>query len=448
MPVVTPPTQPSEERRTIERTPQQYATPVVDTRTSNYNTLATFASGHKYACDAYLRLNAKDTQPSAIAIDQLHIHSQLRVVKGYELLVSSPLDPKQGSTLGRSFDVTGTAASYSAVTFNEGDFFIADVGDGRNGIFFITKSTRSAPYTESMSVIEYKQHSILTPEMESIINSYVVEKLFFERELLRNGVYPLIKEEDVDVRRELIHAYRRLTTMYLHEFTDREMKTLVLPGQNGRTYDPYMTHFVLRTFDQSVCNRLSELLELTVDHQKASRVLTVLDALESLDAQLLYSVGRTAHVAPISQYKTRPFAMSIYYSGMQHVVAVTPYGYTRDTHDAISLGTVSLSPGGVKNPTQGFLIPTLNEPTPAESTVMWIKPVTVDTHYIFSQAFYEDSPNQSVLERITRDRLEHKTFSLKELATIAKLADKFDNLERYYYVPIILALIKTSSGVL
>ena len=86
------------------------------------------------------------------------------------------------------------------------------------------------------------------------------------------------------------------------------------------------------------------------------------------------------------------------------------------------------------------------EPRPDIST--YIKQITVDDYYVFSKEFYEDISEQSQLEILTAQTLRGQPVDLKVLADLADYAVKFDNLERFYYTPIILALIKMASGVL
>lgn len=447
MAFAAPPPSPQQDLPTIERTPKEYVAPVVDTRATNYNTLSTFAAGSKWACDFYVQKVARDTAPGAYTPDQLPIYGQYTRIRGFELLVTSPMQPQQSDSLSRSFTVTGTASVYSVVTANEGDVFIADVGDGRNGLFLVTKSTRSAPYTESMITIDFKQLSILNADTEADLNSRVIETVYFDRELLRGGVNPIIKESVMHVNRRLMKAYRRLTNVYLHEFIDTRHNTLILPGQSVATYDPHMTRFVLRVLDKSVCKRLGEVLELGVGHQSTSRVLTVLDAIESVDVDLLFSVARTVEVTSIKDYRARPYLYSIANSQIDQVVIVTDSSYTRDTVERKGVGIGPLADAGVRRPLQRFMLPTTVGADPVPDKPSYIHPVPVDDYYIFSEAFYNDTEGQSDLENIVLKRLSGEAFSLEILADIADNADGFDNLERFYYIPVILAMIKMSPGV-
>lgn len=444
------PTSPQEPQPDIVRTPKEYVAPVVDTRVENYNTLSTFASGSKWACDFYLLVMTDDTAPQGYARDQLPIYGQYRRIRGFELLVTSPITPQQSDDVERGFQVTGTAAVYSAITPNEGSLFIADIGDGRNGLFSVTRTSRSAPFTESMTTIDFRQIQMLDQATELHLESRVVETLYFDRELMRNGLAPLIKQRDVDVNRRLIKAYRRLTNLYVHEFLDNQYKTFILPGQMRATYDPYMTNFVLRVLDKNVCMQLGDVIMPSAGHNPYARSKTVLDAVMELDDDLLYSVANKVGVASIYDWRIHPYFTSIAYTGIKEIVAVFNSGYMRDLEGVALTKLGDLVDAGTKKGDHLTIIPDVESGStePKVNVSNMFHPITKDEYYIFSEAFYKDSTGQSELESIVRARLAHEGFDTARLADIADQADKMDNLERFYLIPIIIAMIKVVPGVL
>jgi hypothetical protein len=111
----------------------------------------------------------------------------------------------------------------------------------------------------------------------------------------------------------------------------------------------------------------------------------------------------------------------------------------------------SLQKAGVRQPDMRSILPHLDldsgkEPRPDESS--YIKRVIVDGFYVLSKDFYEDTDDQSMLEVLVGQTLRGEAINLSDLADLADYATKFDNLERFYYTPIILALIKMAPGVL
>ena len=450
MAIVKIPESPLQQPPTINRVENNYQPPVVDTRSEEYNTLSVFATGSRWACDFYTQVVTQDTAPQAYHKDQLQIYGQYRRIRGFELLVTSPMRPEQEDNVARSWRATGTASVYSVITPNEGDMFIADIGNGQNGLFSVLRSTRNSPFTESFCEIEFRQIDVVSKSIMDDLDKRTVETLYFDKNLLRSGTKSVITTEEMDVTKRLLKAYRRLNNIYVHEFYDSGLNTFILPGQQTPTYDPYMTHFALRILDRSVCSALGRVSELTATHHPSARVKTLLDAVEALDGDMLYSIGMKYVVSDVKDYDLHPYFSSIAWSGVGQVVSVIDNTYSRDTEGVATFGKGHLEKAGVKRPNEFGVLPSLttgvNEPRPDEGR--FIKRVVVDDYYILSEAFYKGLDGQSELERILRARMEHEPFEFKDLADLADYADKFDNLERYYYIPLIIALIKTVPGVL
>ena len=83
-----------------------------------------------------------------------------------------------------------------------------------------------------------------------------------------------------------------------------------------------------------------------------------------------------------------------------------------------------------------------NSLTINQVTMPLIKNVLVDGFYVLSQNFYEDTAGQSVLEFLTRNYMNNKAIDPKVLLAVAKSYTNWGGLERFYYLPIILVLIK------
>lgn len=450
MPAVIIPAAPQQDPPDIRMTNRPFVAPVTDSKQTNVNTLAGFAAGSKWACDFYLQELRADTAPAAVVMGDLPVTSQLREVRGFELLINSPVSYQQNASAERGFSATGTGLVYPVLTPNEGDFFLADIGSGRNAVFQVTRSTRDTIHPESMTTIEFKSVKLLTPELLATIKKKVIASSIFSRDLMRDGLNALIKESDVDYLKRLGAVYSRLTNLYVHEFFDTETRTLIVPGQGMKTYDPYMVRFVRRILDQRLCRKLDDVLELGTDHNPRASIPTVLDVIERMDINLLYSASRQAGLTSIQDFKAHPYYFTIAFSGVRQVLITYGEGWSQDLYDQPAVVGARLAKAGVKGASHERLLPFLQtgvaEPRPEVGS--FIHRVTQDHHYIFSEAFYNNTEGQSALETLVRSRLEQKPIDLRLFTELAEYADRFDNLERFYYVPIILALIRVIPGVL
>lgn len=429
-----------------------YQGPVVETRKLSYNTLSTYFAGSRLPCDYYLQVQGRDSEAKSFQEDLPSAWGQYILIRGFELVVTQALTHQQSDDDNRGFISTGAALVYSIVTPQMGDVFIADIGNGENALFQVTQTTRKTIYAESATEITYKATKFLSAITLAELNKRTVERQVFDRENMRNGVQPLIREEQIDVIKQLGRAYDRLTHLYLRDHYSTKFKTLQVPRPNNvPTYDPYMTRFVRATFDGRAFPQVLQITELGVAHDVFSNQYSLLDAILKMDAALLYSVSKHGGVSDISAVRARPMMNSIYFSGFHQVVSFFDVPYSVDSAGKSPHAFMEFDKADVRQKDMASILPVLNLTEPSNiigNDIPLIHRVVVDTCYILSEAFYSNTPGQSVLENLLRERLESETTNLPDLLRVAEAAPKFDNLERFYYIPLILALIKLAPGVL
>ena len=76
-----------------------------------------------------------------------------------------------------------------------------------------------------------------------------------------------------------------------------------------------------------------------------------------------------------------------------------------------------------------------------------ILPVTVDEYYVLSEKFYRHSDQVALgskLEVLTKQALRQEPIDRVTLLNVAQHAMKWPNLERFYYMPILFALMKVA----
>ena len=69
-----------------------------------------------------------------------------------------------------------------------------------------------------------------------------------------------------------------------------------------------------------------------------------------------------------------------------------------------------------------------------------IHPVTIDDYYIFSENFYKDLPNKSVLEVVVQNYLQNEANDPILIYKLLKNSWKWGAIERFYYIPILFIL--------
>lgn len=465
MPVAVGPDAPKPaEKPNLVINPIPYEGAVVDSRKESYDTVTTFQSGQKWACDAYPQILMGDDAPASYDPDKPIAYGQYKKIRDFELVVSQQLRSEQLEG-ARGFKTTGAGSVYSVYIPSEGDLFVAEANNGKNAMFMFTSTKRLTIYDESPTEVEYVLMKYMDAETEARLERHVQQTYYFDRELFRSGLKCILTLEEVQVNLRLANAFKRLVGSYFHDFFSGRFHTFILPKQERPTYDPAVVRFIRAILSTMMHPQFADITELGVGHDVHSNQLTIFDVILKKDPTLLYSCCQKSAVSDISRFRALPLMNSIYFSGIKAVVMPTDTSYTVNDDwkgpEAYSLyacpiGTPDIPLGQVQKAdvvrsTMDQILPVRNlidgsqEPQSREGS--YIHRVVADDYYVFTEAFYKDTNGKSDLESILLDRLNGRAVDLGRLADIADYAMKFDNLERFYYIPIILALIKLAPGV-
>lgn len=440
---------PQEPKPTLLLHDVPYESQVVDVRKEGYDSLATFFSGSKYPGDYYQQMGARDTAASSYQADRPVIYGQLRLIRGFEVILSDKVNHKQNTQDSMGFASNAEGVCYGVIVPQPGDIFVAALGRGRTVMYQVNEPERLSPFAESGYSLSLKALAWMDKDRQRQLNEAVSETFFFDRENFRNGVKALLTTFDVEVFRRLNRAYKRLVALYYRVFFNDRCHTFVLPGQADPIYDPNVTRFMRRMIAPSDYAPMINVAELGIGDDKFSNQLSIYDALLQRDDALMYSVAKQWAPVGVSYYRNSPFMHGVYYSSARWVVAPQDPHWTSNTQNDLPYPGLAVVPAGIAYNDFDSILPALGldekEASPEEAR--WIKRVLVDKYYVFSEAFYEDDGELSVLERIVLDRLRGLTINLRDLADLADYAPKFNNLERFYYIPIILNMIKRAPGV-
>lgn len=450
MPLVNTPDEPEKVEPNLVINPTPYESQVVDTKRDGYDAIATYLAGSKLACDWYKQLLGRDAQASSFQADLPFAYGQYHLIRGFELVVTSPLQIQQNQGDQRGFSCTGSALVYSILTPNMGDVFIADIGNGENAIFQITQSTRATIHEESATSIDFRASFKLNEERAHALNSRVSRRSIFNRENFRNGLKAILSEPEVDVLRRLNKAYSRLVNLYFRDFYNEQFKTLLLPDQALPTYDPYLANYVKAIVDPHSHPRAAEFTLLGMGGDPLNDQQSIFDMILNRDPELLYSCAHRMGVADICEYRSRPLFNGIYFSGVRQVVTPKDPSWNTDSPGYQGHFANDIADAGYREDSVQANLPNLDLTGPADKPAERVEtyPVTVDDYYVLSKRFYDGQEGMSVLEQQLHDRLNDLSVDLGELAVLADNAHKWRNLERFYYIPIVLTLIKLAPGAL
>lgn len=438
------------EKPTLTIAKEEFKGPVVDTKKTQYSSLSTFYSGQKWAVDYFSQIVTKDSTATSFSVDIPSTYGTFRMIRGFELVVESAITNEQNQGEANGFDSTGSGIIYHCITPNNGDMFIADFGNGRNVLFAIYNPKKLSVYEESPHRVEWKAIAFVDDDLFKRLNASVIQSLYFDRENFRNNLKCLLNKEEVDSIKRLNNSWRRLINLYFKDFFSAQFSTFVVPMQDHPTYDPNVVRYLRKTLSVEHHSSVHRIIELDCSADPSSDQLSVFDMLAKRDWELLYSCSHHFNVQSIDNYRSYPKLHSIFFSGIRKVVSARDISFTVNHPPGMVGSALPLLDAGVERPEMRSILPKLTTggevPKPSYGT--FVKRVLCDDYYVFSKEFYTGEGEVSMLERMVQHRMQGQGIDLNDLADLAECAVRFDNLERYYYIPIILTLIKLAPGVL
>lgn len=431
-----------------------YVGATVDSRLEPINTISSYISGSRWVVDYYKQILGRDDVGSTHSDASLKVHKQYMLVRGVPIIVSQDLQASQNSDGQRSFEMTGSGSVIYDITPVEGDVIVADIGDGREMEFTVTSTERASIYPEAYIDISYKAVRVIDAKVRNELDSRVKDTLFYSVDNQRVGLKALLTSTEVEAKERLRKLYHTLTKRYIRDFVSSKYSTLIVPGHGGKTYDPYLTKFFKAIVDSNVYPELHEINLMNMNGDDLSEDETIWDCILDVDLTSLPLIASKVGMVSVNEYRTRPLFNSIFFSGLEQVVRIKDPGYSVNTVDRSLLTSGRLVKSGTQTNDIKDLIPItdLNDTkidyTDTGDELPMVLYMHYNDHYVFSKEFYESKRPATILERLLIDRIDRGIMDNELLAKIAEYSLRFDNLERFYYTPVILALIKLSDGVI
>ena len=428
----------------------------VDTSYTPSSALLTWVEGSNWTVDYFSQVLGGDNEPTAQDVNREPIYQQYRRLKGMHLKVTSPLSFSQDPTL-RTMEVRGSGITYPFLVPNKGDMFVADVGDGRVGVFTITESTRATILKDSVYNIEYGMVGELTNATLADLDRKTIETFHYSQASLISGCGPFVTGVEKDRMSRYQALYMELVQRYLTDFFSPQHSTLLVPDQLRKTYDHFTTKTVLQLLDSKLDPRVRRIREMNISAEPVMSQPTVWDALLRLDAARLYGTTQTATLLTTGYFKGRPTLQALGYTGLERLVFPMEVATDVDSQYGAPMDRVGIPyrEGRPRRPligehkTQAERQLRFFQPTPMMDGVdPWrlppdIHPVVKDEHYVFSAALYQDVPaDQSKLEMLTLQAIRREALNVEQLDALLTHVYDWDNLERFYYYPAVWVLLK------
>jgi hypothetical protein len=418
---------------------------IVDSRFQSLAGLITYIEGTPWVVQWFSGVLGTNDELTPLQPGQAPIYNQYIKINGLEIRVQEPLS-QTTDTATNEISIVGSAACFPHFIPNYGDMFLADIGDGREAMFMVSSAPeRKSLFSDSAYLINYSLVDVGegVAARRANLEQKVQATRVFRKNLLQDGKNPVLIEQDSLNYDRLGQRYHNLVRNYLAEFYNTESKTLEMPHVTDRVYDHYLTRFILDTVDTSVNNGLKFVRTLNVGGAESMDVFTVWDMLRETDLSLVPLLQQRMWLAGTEYFTRQASFASIRYSSLTSTVY--PYDRMPDSPLAAVGGVDPYPLSTVVYPhldhfDSALTIGNITIPQPP-----MIHPIGHDTSYVFSSAFYTNtSPGQSALELIVRRALNNETVDARWVLQLCDSVNTWRPLDRFYYIPVLLVIIKAT----
>lgn len=424
----------------------------VDTRYTPLTNLLAHVEGSNWAVDYYAQVLDADSELGPQQTDRPAAFQQYVLIKDLEIKVTSPLTGSQ-DPVSKEMTITGNANVYGGIIPNKGDTFLADIGDGREGVFAVITSEKKTYLKDSVYVIEYELKNYSSVVVREDLNKKTIKTTHFVKDFINLGLNPQLLSDEYNSRIVIQKRNKELIGSYLADFFSIEHHTLIIPGQGKPSYDPFLSKAILDWLSTEDHPFVSKIRLPSVSGDQAMRAMSFWDCLSALSMDLLPIAFQKARLIDTLHFRTYPQMRSIYFTTIRLVLYPEDRRTDVDSsHESIdtSFQRDYLVDAGVRFSELARLIPSTNlqgiEYQPGTPDQLPdIVPVTYDEYYVLSEGFYTKKiPLASRLEVLLTQALNQETLNIELLLDISSRALNWDNLERFYYYPILFVLFKTA----
>jgi len=363
-----------------------------------------------------------------------------------EILVDTDLQ-SSSDTVQQVTKTNGAGMIYPFFVPNVNDYFIAVTGFRNMGLFRVTNVDRRTFRTDSVHYIEYTMVGYLDdlPNEAASLKEKTVRTYVFSRERLMEGLAPILKTEVFEAIGDLRYEYEAMGRYYLDNFLDRGAKTLIYPGQtNHRIYDPFLVQFVMQTFSYDTFDAIINMKQLNKDGNRYLDQPQFWDVMINQNWAELKFCNQVMGFARTGQFDPNTYIKSLAFQRVDYVVFPDqPDISTRSYDDELPLPVVK----GIAVKTtngRGKTLTTIEKSYSLANKLIPSYPMILDDeHYVLSKNFYDNKGSDlSLLEIMTRDYIHRRTLDLKQILHMVKLYPSMERLEQFYYIPILMTLVR------
>lgn len=416
---------------------------IVDTDYTPVSHLLTHVEGAKWTVDYFSQILNIDSAVAGHNPTKSNLYQQYECIHGYVLKVSVALGTSQDDET-KVMRVQGTATCYPPLVPNVGDMFLADIGDGKTGIFRVENSEKKsflkdAVYEITYHLVNYAQGY----ELNDLMNK-VIRHLYFWQDFLDYGQDPMLTEEDYHFVRDINREYRFIASRYIERYLSDRYKCFLLPHQDLTTYDYFMNKAISQWLSDRDNIKMRYLNLYNVSDEPSFQSFSIFDVINAREVVALNDCFKEVFKVSTSVFHKLPRIQSLRYSGLKEAILPRNIEYTVDD-DYLCNGEGKILHNHLVSFKSGNFKHRESNPITYLDNIPMIHPINLNQSYIFSSSFYNnDDEGLSHLEILLLSYLEKRALNIRTLSQLIKDWHNWDVMEQFYYTPFVLVLLKAA----
>lgn len=423
----------------IEPTPLKSIISTNDTYQSALPMLL-FVDGSQYTVNYYSQVLGLNTDLRELDSGQSGVYQQYSKINNLELRVTTELTSSFNAATNMTV-VSGTANVYPPLVPNVNDMFVGNIGDGKDAIFVVKAANRVNFSRDSVYVIDYELSVDITSgsgiSRYVDLESKVINTTYFYKDFLLGDRNPNLISADYKAVVDLGVVTKDMISYFYKTFFNQDHNTLVVPDQSSLVYDSRLAELMMCITTTTDAAQYRRVRLLNMDDDFHLRDDCIWTAMLAKDTNLIDYTNNRSTLVSAAAFNNNPILEGYRYSGIPYavypIVSTPVIKVTKPTNAAYQLIPSPVNSGGV-----GGTIS--NAYTTVSGTIPFIKPVLVDDYYVLSADFYLKTTNQSLLEVVVSDYLANRATPPAIMITLAGQFRKWNRLEQFYYIPLLIIL--------
>lgn len=376
-----------------------------DSREIKPENIINYAEGYSYIVDYYNLEKTKDETSSLSDENMSGTLQQYNLIKGLILKLPSEIDFSELSS------TEAEAIIYlSSLKPKVGDVVVADMLDGKKGIFDVIDTSDKSHIREKPYGIKFKFKKFLDDSANKDLKSKIIRTFIYNEKGHNDSSSILVSEEDYKKYLRINNEINYLEKYYISKFLNTDYDFFLVPNDSGEIITD-------KAMEQMLTKVLKSRPSFNSNDYNPVEKETVLDLLISRNVRVFSYISNN-FIKDKIDFDSRSFS---------------PYN---------DLSCLGISHEIILNKKD---IEITDEEKEKISTLVFNE--IKDDFYIFSKMFYgfdkhKNSNSISILEKEVINLIDSRKVNLSNLITLLDEYRNLDDLRQYYFIPIIIVLLR------